>query len=736
VAVALRVPHLLSYAVPAALAELLRPGMVVRVPYGARGRQVEGLCVRVSKRTWDHTLRPIAEIVSDRAVLSEKLVELGLWVSEYYVCPPGLVFAAMVPTAARRQRKRRVKILRLSGKALPEKLSQAQHRLLEVLATGELSQAEALRRAGVSAGVLARLRAQALVEIIERDQTPGPAPMPAEALATGREPVPEDEYVLTPSQDSALRQITQAAAPPGQFQVFLLYGVPGSGKTEVYVRAIRHVLAAGRQAIVLVPEIALATQVVDRLARRFDRVAVWHSRLPEGLRLRTWEAIVAGGIDVVIGTRSAVFAPCPQVGLIVVDEEQDDSFKSLALPYVNSRDVAIKRAQLEQIPVVLGSATPALETWHNAQNLAHYRVLRLPERVGGLALPIARAIAFGKSARGEVAGVLAPELVEAVAKTLSAGQQVILLHNRRGYAIYVRCQRCGLVVVCQRCGTRLVYHRADERLHCHRCGLRQGMPPACPDRTCRGKLIRVGQAIERLQEELSELFPKARIQRLDRDTMRRREDYAQALRRFESGEADILIGTEMVAKGLDFPRVRLVGVIDADAALAIPDFRAAERVFQLVMQVVGRAGRSEGQSLALVQCADPRTPAVAHAIRIDYEGFAGYELTWRRRFFYPPFSRLVRLVLADGRPNRARSEAERLAEGLRTLAGRIHPALQVSDAQPCLIARVRELRRYQVLVRGPRDRSLHRLLQEAAEQKLLSPRTRRFMVDVDPLDLL
>jgi len=398
--------------------------------------------------------------------------------------------------------------------------------------------------------------------------------------------------------------------------------------------------------------------------------------------------------------------------------------------------VAIKRAQLEQIPVVLGSATPALETWHNANYLAHYRLLRLRERVGGLALPTAQALAFGRGSGSERPGVLAPELVEALAETLSGGQQVILLHNRRGYAIHVRCQRCGFVLVCQRCGTRAVYHQADGRLHCHRCGLRQDVPPVCPDRTCGGKLIRVGQAIQRLQEELMELFPQARIQRLDRDTMRRREDYAQALRRFEAGDADILIGTEMVAKGLDFPRVRLVGVIDADATLAIPDFRAAERVFQLVMQVVGRAGRSDGQSLALVQCADPKTPAISHAIRMDYEGFARYELSWRRRFYYPPFARLARLVLADGRPGRARSEAQRLAEALRDLAARIHPSLQVSDAQPCVIQRLRELRRYEVLVRGPRDRSLHRLLQEAAGRKLLSPRTKRFTLDVDPVDML
>ena len=320
--------------------------------------------------------------------------------------------------------------------------------------------------------------------------------------------------------------------------------------------------------------------------------------------------------------------------------------------------------------------------------------------------------------------------------TLAAGQQVILLHNRRGYAVHLRCRQCGLAVSCERCGCHLVYHRYDRALKCHRCGARTAVPPSCLDDTCAGRLVQTGQAIQRLEEDLRRRFPQARLQRLDSDTMRRREDYRAALRAFESGEADILLGTQMVAKGLDFPRVRLVGVIDADAALSLPDFRASERVFQLVVQVVGRAGRRDGPSLALVQAAE-RPPAVMrYALRLDYARFADEELQFRARLGYPPATRLVRLVCADARPNRACQTAELLAERLTTLAGRIDADLRVDPAEPCIISRTRGWLRYQVLVRGRHGNTAQQLLHTAVRDRLFPPRVQRFTIDVDPIDLL
>jgi primosomal protein N' (replication factor Y) len=734
---------LYAYAVPDGLKDVIQPGATLRVPYGRGGRAVEGLCVRVSEKPWDHTRRPVLAAEPGQPWWSQRLIELGLWVSDYYVCSPWKTFAAMLPAAARKPRLRAVTYVRATRRAPEGKLTAGQAALRAALGAGEARRTDLLRQAGVGPGTLQALRKRGLIEVVVRQEPAPPRALPSSAGAATN--CPEDAFELTPAQQAALaalrdaRELSAGAkldnARPA-FRVFLLFGVPGSGKTEVYVRAMRDVVAAGRQAILLIPEIALATQVVERLARRFDRVAVLHSQLAAGLRRDTLAAIAGGAVDVVIGTRSAVFAPCPRLGLIVVDEEQETSLKNLAAPHYHARDVAIKRGQIEQVPVVLGSATPAIETWYNAHQRPHYRLVRLPERVPGARLPDVRLAPASPAELGETAGVLSPVLRVALEQTLAAGQQAILLHNRRGYAVHLRCAACGLLVNCQRCATHLVYHRSEQVMKCHRCGVRTPVPPRCLDDTCRGRLERTGLAIQRLEENLRQELPAARLLRLDSDTMRRREDYEAALRRFEAGEADVMLGTQMVAKGLDFPRVRLVGVIDADAALSLPDFRAGERVFQLIVQVVGRAGRRAGPSLALVQTAERPPAAIRHALRMEYEPFAAEELEARRRLFYPPFARLARLICADARPRRAREETERLATALRERAGRINARLRVDEPGACVVPRLRDMRRFEVLVRGPQGNSVQELLHAAARAKALSPRVQRFTIDVDPVDLL
>jgi len=725
--------QLYSYAVPDAWKEAVRPGARLRVPYGRGQRIVEGLCLRVTGQTWDHTCRPIVGAQPGPTWLSESLVALGLWVSDYYLCAPWKTFAALLPSGLRTPRQTAVTYVRATGTPPTSRLSAKQAALLAVLGEAEMPQAAALARAGASAATLRTLRQRGLLECAtRREPAARPCPWPARPV----EPGPEDAFELTPGQQEACRQVLAALEQPDGFRVFLLFGVPGSGKTEVYVRVMREVIRRGRQVILLIPEIALATQIVDRLARRFERVAVLHSQLPERLRCDTLEAVAAGEVDVIIGTRSAVFVPCPKLGLVVVDEEQESSFKNLAAPFYHARDVAIKRGQLEQVPVLLGSATPALETWYNVQQRPHYQLIRLPERVPGARLPEVQLVAGGGPEGRLAHSLLSPQLRAEIAETLAAGQQAILLYNRRGYAVYLRCSRCGLTLRCERCGGHLIYHRAEQVLKCHRCAVRSAVPVRCLDGTCGGRLAQTGLAIQRLEEDLRAAFRQARLLRLDRDTMRRREDYQTALQRFEQGEADILLGTQMVAKGLDFPRVRLAGVIDADAALSLPDFRAAERVFQLIVQVVGRAGRREGPSRALVQTAERPAAIIAHALRLDYEAFAAEELDVRRRFFYPPLTRMVRLVLADPRPHRARDEVERLAAGLRERAARVHTGLRVDPPEPCVVKRRGELLRYQILVRGPLSGSIQRLLDEAGRDKQLAPRVQRFTIDVDPVDLL
>lgn len=738
VAVNAPVAGLRAYAVPESLAAELRPGAWVRVPFGRSGRLTVGVCVRVSERPWDGTLRALQAVEPGPPYASERLLELALWVSDYYACWPWKTLTAMWPRALRRPANRRVRYVKAAGHAAPEvKLTSSQAALIEALAGGELPRTEALRRAGVSAATLRTLQRRGLVEC-RLCVEPVPPVVPPPAPAAPPHDL-ADDYALTEEQGAALRAVTEALDGPSVFKVLVLFGVPGSGKTEVYVRAIRAAVAQGRQAIVLIPEIALATQVVDRLARRFERVAVLHSQLPPRTRADTLAAIAAGAVSVVIGTRTAVFAPCPRLGLIVVDEEQETSFKSLASPYYHARDVAIKRGQLEHIPVVLGTATPSLETWYNAHHRPHYVLLRLPQRVPGARPPDVRRVAHPTAGEPTATGLLPPNLLSPLLRNeleaaLANGDQAVLLQNRRGYAVLLCCTNCGLIVRCVRCGAGLVYHRDARAMKCHRCGHHTAVPTKCLDTSCGGLLRRLGAGIQRLEEEVRRTLPHARLLRLDSDTMRRRRDYEEALRRFEAGEADVLLGTQMVAKGLDFPRVRLVGVIDADAGLSVPDFRAGERVFQLIVQVVGRAGRRDGPSLAVVQTNETPSAVVQHALRLDYEAFAAEELALRARYQYPPFTRLARLVCADERPGRAAAEAERLANALRTRAERLDARLHIEPAEPCLVRQLRGWRRYQVVLRGPAGDAVRQLLQAAAGEKLLRPRVRRFTVDVDPMD--
>ncbi len=738
VAIRVRTSRLYHYAVPEPLADDVRPGVLVRVPYGRAGQTREGWCVGVTCGNWDQTHKPVEGVVIGNVLLGQALLELGLWVSEYYACSPGQTFDALVPAVLRKPRMRKVRYVRATGHSEERPRSKQQQALLDLLGEGEMRRDVALQAAGVGPSSLQTLRKRGLIEEFMREEPRAPTPDSCAAVTgqTTGQPSEEDAFALTAGQQTALEAINGAAAEPGEFKVFLMFGVPGSGKTEAYVRAIRRVIASDRQAIMLVPEIALATQVVERLARRFERVAVLHSRLKASVRERTLRAIAAGAIDVVIGTRTAVFAPCPRLGLLVVDEEQETSFKSLARPLFHARDVAIKRGQIERIPVVLGSATPALETWTNARNLPHFELLRLPERVPGAQLPTVKLVEMGRRELGQTSDLLSPALVRRLRETLTAGQQAILLHNRRGYAVYLRCEACGLPVTCERCGAHMVYHRADNRMKCHRCGAWSAVPGRCLDDSCGGRLRRAGLGVQRLEQELERMFPTARLQRLDSDTMRRREDYAAALGRFAAGQADILLGTQMVAKGLDFPRVTLVGMLEADAMLWLPDFRAAESAFQLIVQVVGRAGRREGESLALVQVENVMLPAVRAAVAIDYEAFAEVELGVRQRLFDPPFSRLIRFICADAQASKARAGTAGLADRLRTLASRIHAGIRVDDAEACVIPRLREMTRYHVLVRAPRGVDLRPLLRLAEQEKALSPRVKRFTVDVDPIEML
>ncbi|MCM2264497.1 MAG: primosomal protein N', partial [Desulfuromonadales bacterium] len=540
---------------------------------------------------------------------------------------------------------------------------------------------------------------------------------------------PTAEVQLDSAQEQALEKIGHAVANGG-FAPFLLHGVTGSGKTEVYLRAIAAVLARGRQALVLVPEIGLTPQLVARFRGWFHdrpvRLAVLHSGLGEGERYDAWRAAARGDIDVVIGVRSAVFAPLARLGLIIIDEEHDASYKQGEGFRYHARDLALLRGQMAEATVLLGSATPALTTYQRARD-GQLTSLELPGRVAGRPLPAVEVINLGDF---PAVGVLSPPLVEALAATLAAGEQSLLLLNRRGYAPFLLCRECGATCRCPNCEITLTYSRVERAVRCHYCDFRQRPPDTCP--RCNGtQFLPEGAGTERLEETLAEIFPEARIARMDRDTTTRKGAHGRLVSGMESGAFDILIGTQMIAKGHDFSAVTLVGVVNADSALNLPDFRSAERVFALLSQAAGRAGRGERPGKVLIQTWSPDHYALEFVARHDYHGFAAVELPQRQALGYPPFGHLVNLVFSGNDARQVADTAGRLAVSLTRDRGEV----EVLGPAPCLLQKLRGRSRVQILLKAGQRPPLRRLLDLVIAGCRL-PGGVALTVDVDPLDMM
>ncbi|MGB0715142.1 MAG: replication restart helicase PriA, partial [Phycisphaerae bacterium] len=537
-------------------------------------------------------------------------------------------------------------------------------------------------------------------------------------------------------QQLAARELVDALENPA-FGVTLLFGVSGSGKTEVYIRAMRAALAQGKQAIFLVPEIALTTQLMQRLAARFDNVALIHSGLSDIQRSAMWEEIASGERNVIIGTRSAVFAPCRQLGIIIVDEEQEGSFKNLQTPRFHVRDVAIARALQLQIPVVLGSATPSIEVWHRSDSHPNYRRLRLSQRVKGLPMPRVTTVDMRNELTDkEKTPVLSQAMQRMLRKTYEEGEQSILLINRRGFAQRLHCPGCRSRIECPHCHAGYVDHAVGGFAMCHFCRNRIELPTICPNITCGQRLIRVGAGTQKAEEYIQRLLPDARVARADSDTMTRQADYQKLVSDLNSREVDVLVGTQMIAKGLDFPHVSFVGVLQAEPAAMGADFRAQERLFQLVTQVAGRAGRSEKPGSVVIQTSMPELPAIQYAIHHDYENFVKVELETRRKVGWPPFSRLARVVLAHPQESAAKQEAERMVGQITEIAAGL-PDLHADciGPSPCAVTRIRNLYRYDFIIRCPDVGRLRTFLAEIEKRNALRSKAKSFQIDVDPVSL-
>ena len=723
-----------TYRVPDELAETLKPGMRVAVPFG-RKREV-GVVVALTESTDlpPSKTKAIAAQLDQEPVVDEHLLELTRWMAGYYACSWGEALGAILPAALKREKGTRKRIVIAPvdgvGQAQLDEVEESypkQHRLLRtVLDIGEATELrDLLRKLNLSDAPAKTLAKRGWVTLDKVDAAPDEL---ANADATERVR-PEQ---LSAQQADAVGAIA-SALDAGEYRTFLLQGVTGSGKTEVYLRVIEHALAAGRGAIVLVPEIALTPQTVGWFRSRFGEVAVLHSRMTDAQRHEMWQRVRRGDARVVVGARSALFAPVKDLGVIVVDEEHEPSFKQGNAPRYHARDVAVVRAHRANAVCVLGSATPSLESWRNAK-AGRYERLMLSERVHGGRMPKIEIVDM-REEQPEQKGpkLFSRRLAVYLRQTLERGEQSILFLNRRGYSPVLWCPSCGETVKCAQCDVSLTYHRRIGKLTCHSCCEEIAPPTACPACTAPG-LRFLGLGSERIEDALAEALPGARIARMDSDTMLRREDYERTLDAFGKGELDVLVGTQMIAKGLDFPRVTLVGIVSADSGLHMPDFRASERTFQLLAQVAGRAGRGDLEGRIVIQTATPDHDAILRAAHHDYEGFAALEDELREDLGYPPHGRLIRAVLEDTDESKVKDASKALANLLIERAG--PEGVMVLGPAPAPLALLRGRHRHHILLKAAPNSpglAIARDLLVGFAEEFARPRT---TIDVDPVGLM
>jgi len=734
VALDLPLDRLYTYAVPPELRGKISPGLRVEVPFGRGNKPLIGYVAGLLAKTDLRQVKEVRKTIDPEPLIDPDLMDLARWMARYYVTPLGQVLTAILPAAVKKQAGFKTVRLVVRGdrtEADVDRVLSKQQRVLDRLDAMDhpVTPRELARMAGCTTAVVKALEKKGLVKIVTKRTE--------EFVRDLYVPVDQEQLPELTSEQLLAMQRIKALINRDEFGCLLVNGVTGSGKTEIYLRAIQNVVAGGRQAIVLVPEIALTPQTIRWFRRRFTEVAVLHSHLTDVERHREWRDIRDGRAQVIVGARSAVFAPAGHLGLIVIDEEHETSFKQETAPRYNARDVAMMRAHLLGIPVLLGSATPSLESKNNCLTLDHYEETRLTARVQGRPMPPVEIVDLRKTA-GERKGyhALSVTLERAVAEALDRQEQVILFLNRRGFSTYVFCPACGLTLRCTGCDVALTFHRSANECLCHYCGRAVAPPEKCP--ACSSPAMNFfGLGTERLEEEVKRKFELARIARMDSDTMRSRGAHGRTLAAVRDRETDILIGTQMIAKGLDFPNVTLVGVVNADISMNLPDFRAAERTFQLISQVAGRAGRGPKGGRILVQTFNPDHEAVRLAAEHDYESFAAAELQNRKRIGWPPFVRLARIVVRGGDEDQVLEQIQGIAQLVRQAAGSVSPGpVQLLGPAPCPISRINRQWRYHLLIKAPQARSMMQLFDSLRETITTAPGDLTVAIDIDPISTL
>ncbi len=731
-----------DYLIPENLQGKVGVGSRVRLPF--RNRAALGTVVDVLEESAvpEENLRPIASTVGDKPILSPVLIELARWMADYYCCPVEAAMRSVLPQVIRdaeleHKTQLFARLLRLPTADELTALTRRAPRQAEVLEALQaekegvpLPVAELLRRCGATHQTI-----QALVKA---------GYVATAATAVGRDPYEKEVFVansmevLSEEQAAALATVRASMdAPADKKKPILLFGVTGSGKTEVYLQGIAYALERGQTALVLVPEISLTPQTVERFKSRFskaqDEVAVLHSHLSDGERHDEWHKIHGGKARIVIGARSAVFAPLTNLGLIVVDEEHENSYKQEEAPRYHARDLAVLRARMEGCAVLLGSATPSIETYHNSVT-GKYDTARLTMRVDDRRMPLIRVVDLRQECSRQKSSsplVLSEKLRSAITQRLEKKEQTILFLNRRGFATSLICPACGHVCRCVDCSISLTFHRAANRLVCHLCGHQAAVPRCCPQ--CQDPAIRqAGLGTERVEDVVARVFPQANIRRMDADAMTKKDAFRETLHAFRIGKIDILIGTQMIAKGLHFPNVTLVGIINADLALHLPDFRAGERTFQLLTQVAGRAGRGEMEGEVFVQSFTPFSPSIQFARHHDYEGYWQQEVDFRSKFGFPPFVHLVLITVRCPHQERGKFSTETLA---RRLKENLPAGTNLGEPVTAPLEKLKAHYRFHLLLRGKSAFKMSRHV-KAVLAKLQLPADVIVAVDVDPFQLM
>lgn len=734
-----------DYSIPGHFEKALSLGMRLRVPWGKKSALA--YVVAFPDEPEVERTRDILEVLGEEPLVPAPLVELARWIANYYCCEFPLALKGVLPDVVRSKESGYKEQFWVR---VPEDLKAE---VVHVALTRARSQknawqyaykigggwlSELIRETGAGASVWKGLAERGFVvlekEKVERNPFDG-APVSSSAL------------VLTDEQQAALEVILEEVAKEQPSPV-LLQGVTGSGKTEVYLQAMDATLKRGKSALVLVPEISLTGQTVERFRSRFEKeevkVAVLHSHLSAGERHDQWQNIRQGKARIVIGARSAIFAPLDGLGLIVVDEEHESSYKQEEAPHYHARDVAVVRGHLEKVPVVLGSATPSLESVYNVQN-GKYRLAKLNRRVESFELPTMHVVdlrldAKGKGGKGKERGerrqeggriAISTRLREAVELRLQKGEQSILFLNRRGHSTSVQCPNCGHIMECPNCAVPMTYHRTNAHMVCHLCDYREEVSRKCVE--CGfDRLHYAGQGTQKVEDAVGREFPSARWQRMDSDSMRGKNAYERALGDFREGKTDILVGTQMISKGLHFPNVTCVGVVNCDAALQLPDFRAAERVFQQLVQVAGRAGRGEARGEVFLQTYTPFHPAIQFARHHDVDGFQEQEMEFRKECFYPPYCRIVLVTF------RGKNEEKTLfciTQAAKKIAGRVDSIAEVPGPAPAPIPKLRNEFRYHLFIKTRNVLALSRVLKEEIRETRW-PEGVRADVNVDAVSLL